>query len=67
MAAYTLLATLALLWLTDRLVGLRVPAEAEQVGLDLYEHGERAYHQADLPAPEPVKAQVVRFGSGAAK
>jgi ammonium transporter, Amt family len=58
-AAYTLLATFALLWLTDRLVGLRVPAEAEQVGLDLYEHGEKAYHHADLPAPVPAK--VVRF------
>jgi Amt family ammonium transporter len=58
-AAYTLLATFALLWITDKLIGLRVPAEAEQVGLDLYEHGEKAYHQADLPAPVPAK--VVRF------
>ena len=55
-AAYTLVLTFALLWLTDRLVGLRVPAEAEQVGLDLYEHGERAYHQVDLPAPSVVRA-----------
>jgi ammonium transporter, Amt family len=58
-AAYTLLATFALLWVTDKLIGLRVPAEAEQVGLDLYEHGEKAYHQADLPGPVPAKA--VRF------
>src|SRR5688572_6811933 len=58
-AAYTLLATFGLLWLTDKLIGLRVPAEAEQVGLDLYEHGEKAYHQADLPAPVPAK--VMRF------
>jgi ammonium transporter, Amt family len=58
-AAYTLLATFAILWVTDKLIGLRVPAEAEQVGLDLYEHGEKAYHQADLPAP--VHGKVVRF------
>jgi Amt family ammonium transporter len=58
-AAYTMVATFAILWVTDRLIGLRVPAEAEQVGLDLYEHGEKAYHQADLPAPVPAK--VVRF------
>ncbi|HUR25779.1 MAG TPA: ammonium transporter [Candidatus Thermoplasmatota archaeon] len=58
-AAYTLVATFALLWVTDTLIGLRVPAEAEQVGLDLYEHGETAYHQADLPAAVPAK--VVRY------
>ena len=58
-AAYTMLATFAILWVTDKLIGLRVPAEAEQVGLDLYEHGEKAYHHADLPAPVPSK--VVRF------
>jgi Amt family ammonium transporter len=58
-AAYTFLASLSLLWVTDKLIGLRVPAEAEQVGLDLYEHGETAYHQADLPAPVP--ARIARF------
>ncbi|MHB1260243.1 MAG: ammonium transporter [Thermoplasmatota archaeon] len=58
-AAYTMLATFAILWLTDKVIGLRVPAEAEQVGLDLYEHGEKAYHQADLPTAVPAK--VVRF------
>jgi Amt family ammonium transporter len=56
-ALYTFLASLALLWVTDKLIGLRVPAEAEQVGLDLYEHGEKAYHQTDLPAA----TRVVRF------
>ncbi|MEK6974884.1 MAG: ammonium transporter [Candidatus Thermoplasmatota archaeon] len=57
-AAYAFVLTLGLLWLTDKLIGLRVPAEAEQVGLDLYEHGEKAYHQADLPTPA---TKVVRF------
>ena len=58
-AVYTLLATFAILWVTDKVIGLRVPAEAEQVGLDLYEHGEKAYSQADLPTHAPTK--VVRF------
>jgi Amt family ammonium transporter len=53
------MSTFVILWVTDKLIGLRVPAEAEQVGLDLYEHGEKAYHQADLPTPVPSK--VVRF------
>jgi Amt family ammonium transporter len=49
-AAYAFVATIVVLWLTEKGVGLRVPAEAEQVGLDLFEHGEKAY---DVPA-EPV-------------
>ena len=57
-ALYAFVLTLGLLWLTDKLIGLRVPAEAEQVGLDLYEHGEKAYHQSDLPAPA---VRVVRY------
>jgi Amt family ammonium transporter len=66
-AAYTFLASLALLWITDKLIGLRVPAEAEQVGLDLYEHGERAYHQADLPAPVPSKVVLFHGHDGVGK
>jgi Amt family ammonium transporter len=57
-ALYAFVLTLGLLWLTDKLIGLRVPAEAEQVGLDLYEHGEKAYSQGDLPAPA---VRVVRY------
>jgi ammonia channel protein AmtB len=36
-------ATLGVLWITDRLVGLRVPPEEEEAGLDVGEHGEIAY------------------------
>jgi Amt family ammonium transporter len=31
-------------FLIDKLVGLRVPVEAEREGLDLTSHGERAYN-----------------------
>jgi Amt family ammonium transporter len=41
--AFSFLATLAILKLVDRLVGFRVPAEAEDTGVDLAEHGESAY------------------------
>jgi ammonium transporter, Amt family len=65
-AAYTFLASLALLWVTDKLVGLRVPAEAEQVGLDLYEHGEKAYHHSETPVRAPT-TKGVRYGDGVGK
>jgi Amt family ammonium transporter len=35
--------TWIILWVTDKTVGLQVPAEAEAVGLDLTEHGEPGY------------------------
>jgi Amt family ammonium transporter len=34
-------ATLVILFVVDKLVGLRVDAEHEQVGLDLSQHGEQ--------------------------
>jgi Amt family ammonium transporter len=34
------------LWITDKVVGLRVSEEVETVGLDLSEHGEEGYHLA---------------------
>jgi Amt family ammonium transporter len=40
---YTIVVTLALLWLVDRLLGLRVSAEEEDLGLDLTQHGQRGY------------------------
>lgn len=40
-ASFTLLATAALLWLLDMLIGLRVDAESEIQGLDLALHRER--------------------------
>ncbi len=52
---YTFVVTLAVLWVTDVVVGLRVTERAEQVGLDLFEHGERAYHYgSDAVAEVPV-------------
>jgi ammonium transporter, Amt family len=40
---YPFVATLAILWLTDRVVGLRVSPDEEEAGLDLGEHGEGSY------------------------
>ena len=39
--AYSGLVTAAILWVLDRVVGLRVSAQAERDGLDLSQHGER--------------------------
>jgi Amt family ammonium transporter len=41
--AYAFVATWAALWVTDRVVGLRVPEAHEERGLDVSEHGEVAY------------------------
>ena len=38
-------ATWVLLKVVDRLIGLRVDQEDESVGLDLSQHGERAYNE----------------------
>jgi Amt family ammonium transporter len=38
-------ATFVLLKIVDKLVGLRVDIESESVGLDLTQHGERAYSE----------------------
>jgi Amt family ammonium transporter len=42
-AVYTLVVTVVLLWLIDRVLGLRVSAEEEDLGLDLTQHGQRGY------------------------
>lgn len=39
--AYSGGVTLVILWVVDRLFGLRVDVEHEQVGLDLAQHGEQ--------------------------
>ncbi len=41
--AFSFVATLAILWLVDRVVGIRVSAENEDEGLDHSQHAERAY------------------------
>jgi ammonium transporter, Amt family len=55
-AAYAIVATFALLLLTRRLVGLRVTAEEEDLGLDLTQHGQRGYimGERELIGSEPV-------------
>ena len=40
---YTLVASIAVLWVIDKLVGLRVSDEDEEQGLDLAEHAETGY------------------------
>ncbi len=42
-ALFSFLGTYLILKLVDRLVGMRVPAEEEALGLDLSQHNERAY------------------------
>jgi len=42
-AAYTVVVTFVLLVVLDRVVGLRVSAEDEDLGLDLTQHGQRGY------------------------
>jgi Amt family ammonium transporter len=52
---YTLGTTLLLLIVVDRLVGLRVSAEEEELGLDLSQHGQRGYMmgEGELIGGEP--------------
>src|SRR5262249_9379810 len=42
-AAYSFAGPVVLLKLVDLVIGLRVPSEEEEVGLDLTQHGERGY------------------------
>jgi len=42
-AIWSLVATVAIVWVTKKLVGLRVDVEAETTGLDLAVHGETGY------------------------
>jgi hypothetical protein len=54
---FPFVASLGVLWVTDKLVGLRVPPEAEAAGLDVGEHSEIAYGllaEADVDAPPAV-------------
>eukprot|EP01133_Synstelium_polycarpum_P013075 gene13075-15379_t len=47
-AAWSGVATLALLYIIDKLIGLRIDESEEEHGLDLVEHGEYAYHKISL-------------------
>jgi Amt family ammonium transporter len=44
--AYPFVMTFLILWVTDKTVGLRIPADEEAIGLDLGEHDEPAYEWA---------------------
>ena len=59
-AIYAFVATWGVLWLVDKLVGVRAPEDHEEMGLDKAEHGEVAYHYLDAPgASSPADATVV--------
>jgi Amt family ammonium transporter len=49
--AYPFVATWIILWITDKVVGLKVSSADEAGGLDLSEHGEVSYDQLPVPAP----------------
>ncbi len=63
---YSLVATLAILYVLDFLFGLRVSEEEEKVGLDLSQHGERAYVYQGLSVVQMAELTVPR-SSGATK
>jgi ammonium transporter, Amt family len=58
--AYPFVMTWVVLWVTDKVVGLRVSSEDEASGLDLSEHAEVGYEQPPAPA-----APVTAAGAGA--
>jgi len=53
-AAYSLVVTFAILKALDLVMGLRVSEEEELVGVDVSQHGERAYAEAFTLSLEPV-------------
>jgi len=57
--------TWVILWVTDKTVGIQVPAEAEEVGLDIAEHGESGYEL--LQAGALAQAGAPGNGSSAAQ
>lgn len=45
--------TLALCFIIDRTIGLKIDHDEEEIGLDIVEHGEYAYHNLWLAGSEP--------------
>ena len=41
--AYTVVLTVGILFVVDKLIGIRVPVDEEREGLDATQHGEAAY------------------------
>lgn len=56
---FTFLSSSAVWWVMRQTIGLRVSAEAEQVGLDLAEMGMEAYPDDLLLAPNPIRPNPV--------
>ena len=69
---YSLVATLVILRVLDLVLGLRVSEEEEKMGLDMSQHGERAYafqglsvlKVADLTVPHPAGGSYNGHGPG---
>ncbi len=53
---YSLVMTFAILKVLDLVMGLRVSHEEELVGVDMSQHGERAYAEALMSSMEPLTA-----------
>jgi len=62
---YSLIATLVILRVLDLVMGLRVSAEEEKMGLDLSQHGERAYVLQGLSVQGVAELTVPRPRGGA--
>jgi Amt family ammonium transporter len=58
--AFSFAATWAILWVVDRLGGLRVSEEDEEAGLDLSQHGETAY-ATDHAVPRRPDQELARL------
>jgi Amt family ammonium transporter len=63
---YSLLVTLIILRVLDWVLGLRVSEEEERIGLDLTQHGERAYALEGLSVVSVAELTVGRARSGEA-
>jgi Amt family ammonium transporter len=64
-AGYSFIVTFAILKVLDLLLGLRVSADNEEVGLDLSQHGERGYIMGvgELMGGHPAHAPTHSYGS----
>jgi Amt family ammonium transporter len=63
--AYSLIATLVILRALDWVMGLRVSPEEERVGLDISQHGERAYALPALSVQQVAELTVPQRRAGA--
>lgn len=52
-AAYAGIVTFILCWILDKTIGMKITHEEEDIGLDIVEHGEYAYHNLYYAGQEP--------------